>query len=238
MIDTKFSMARVRAVAAFSFVAFVLGGCSTQPATLASGPNAEVTFDGLYEIENSVAAKAWAKPDLDLTPYSKIMVEGAGVEYRPGGETSRTTMSRSSLGPFELTEKQKAGFEELVKETLLDELGKSERFTLVQEPGPDVLLIRGALLDVVSYVPPEPMGRNEIYLNTIGEVTLVLEIRDSTTESILARAIDRSVVGDEFGMTRSNQVRNAAEVRRVIRSWTSTLRKNLDSFSGFNNPSN
>ena len=90
----------------------------------------------------------------------------------------------------------------------------------------------------MSYVPPEPMGRNEIYLNTIGEVTLVLEIRDSTTESILARAIDRSVVGDEFGMTRSNQVRNAAEVRRVIRSWTSTLRKNLDSFSGFNNPSN
>ncbi|MFT7265703.1 MAG: hypothetical protein ACI9A2_003791 [Halioglobus sp.] len=212
-----------------------ISGCATPTPTLDTSPNAEITFDGLHEVKDSAAGKAWVMPGLDLSGYTKIMVEGAGIHYRPGGETRRNSMARSNDGPFEVDDKQKTRFKQLVGETLLDELGKSERFTLVNEPGQDVLLIRAALLDVVSYVPPEPIGRNEIYLTEIGEVTLVLELHDSMTDAILVRAIDRDRIGDNGRMQNSNRVMNTSEVKRLIRKWTSTLRKRLDSFSGFTN---
>lgn len=225
----------VKKCVALSFLSLALAGCATPTPTLDTGPNAEITFDGLHAVQNSAADKAWAIPGLDLSGYNKIMFEGAGIEFRPGGEAGRTSVSRSRGGPYEVTDQQKAGFRRVVGETLLDELGKSERFTLVNEAGPDVLLIRAALLDVVSYVPPETTGRSEVYLTQIGAVTLVLEIHDSITDAILVRAIDRSSIGDDSMMKNSNRVTNTAEVRRVIRRWSSTLRERLDSFSGFEN---
>ena len=53
-----------------------------------------------------------------------------------------------------------------------------------------VLLVMGGLLDVVSFVPPDPVGGwSEVYLSRVGEATLVLEIRDSITQTTLATAI-------------------------------------------------
>jgi hypothetical protein len=107
-----------------------------------------------------------------------------------------------------------------------------ERFELVDEPGPDVLAVLGGLLDVVSYVPPEPIGgRSYVYLSSVGDATLVLELRDSETGTILARSIDRRAA-EPIGATLqdSNRVSNAAEVRRLIRHWASRLREGLDGF--------
>jgi hypothetical protein len=177
----------IKKCVALSFLSLALAGCATPTPTLDTGPNAEITFDGLHAVQNSAADKAWAIPGLDLSGYNKIMFEGAGIEFRPGGEAGRTSV------------------------------------------------IRAALLDVVSYVPPETTGRSEVYLTQIGAVTLVLEIHDSITDAILVRAIDRSSIGDDSMMKNSNRVTNTAEVRRVIRRWSSTLRERLDSFSGFEN---
>ncbi len=208
-------------------------GCATSTPTIDTGPDAEVTFDGLHEIKGSIADKAWARPDLELSQYSKIRLQGAGIEYRPGGESGRTSMARSRGGPYEVTEKQKEGLRQVVAEAFLDELGKSEKYSLVNESGPDVLLVRGALLDVVSYVPPEPIGRGSIYLSRVGEATLVLELRDSITEAILARVVDRRAAEDMGGMLQeSNRVHNTAEVRRLAKRWASMLRERLDEFDG------
>lgn len=206
----------------------IIAGCSTAPPTIDTSPGAEVTFDGLHEVQNSRADKAWARPGVDLSQYSKIMIAGAGVEYRPGGESGRSFYSRSSGGHFEVTEDQKERFRTVMTEAFLDELGKSERFAIVDERGPDVLLIKGALLDVVSYVPDEPVGRTSIYLSQVGEATLVLEIRDSVTDAILARAVDRRAAENAMGFTESNRVTNRAEVRRVAKYWARRLREVLE----------
>ncbi len=129
-----------------------------------------------------------------------------------------------------MTEQQKDRFRNLVGEVFLEELSKSERYTIVNESGPDVLLIRGAILDVVSYVPPNAVsGRVDVYLSAVGEATLVLEIRDSITEAILARAVDRDLAEQTGGiMMGSNRVTNRAEVRRLVRRWAYLLRERLD----------
>ena len=146
------------------------------------------------------------------------MLQSVGVEYRPGGESGRSLRARTSGGPYEITEDQKTRFESIMRSAFREELAKSEHFTIVSEPGPDVLLVRGALLDVVSYVPPEPMGPSDVYLSKVGEATLVLELRDSITEAILARAVDRRAAEDAGGyLQESNRVTNTAEVRRLAR---------------------
>ena len=206
-------------------------GCASAPPSIDTSPNAEVTFDGLHEVINSRADKACAVPGLDVSEYSKIMLMSAGVEYRPGGEDGRTFRARTSGGPFEVTEEQKTRFQETVSEAFRDELARSTRFEIVDESGPDVLLIRGALLDVVSYVPPDNSpGRVDVYLSSVGEATLVLEIRDSITGAIMARAVDRDAAEDMTGMVESNRVTNRSEIRRVAQRWARSLREGLESF--------
>jgi len=212
-----------------------LAGCAASTPTIDTSPEAEVTFDGLREVKGGSADHAWARPGTDISQYSKIMLQTAGIEYRPGGESGRSLSARSRGGPYEVTEQQKQRFRALVNKEFLEELSKSERFTIVDEAGPDVLLIRGALLDVVSWVPPEPIGRGEVFISQIGEATLVLELRDSITETTLARVVDRraadAAARGGLSLSMSSPVTNQADVARVIRHWARLLRERLDEFA-------
>ena len=212
--------------------AVVLVACTTAPPTIQTGPDAELSFDGLHKVDNSQADVAWARPDFDISGYTKIWLVGAGIEYRQVKDRGRSTIARSQGGPYFIDDKSRAQFEELVGKVFKEEFEKIEKYELVDEPGPDVLMIRGGLLDVTSYAPPDPIGgRSYIYLSSVGEATLVLELRDSETGTILARSVDRraaETIGGTF--TRSNSVTNSAEARRLIRFWATRLREGLDGF--------
>ena len=219
-------------LAVLSLIAALSFGCASSAPTIDTAPDAVVTFDGLHKVKGSRADEAWARPGLDLSGYSKIKLQSAGIEYRPGGEKGRSWRARTGDERYEVTESQKERLRTILAEAFRDELSKSDRFTLVKESGPDVLLIRGALLDVVSYVPSETVGRVDIFLRSIGEATLVLEIRDSITDAILVRAVDRKAAEDIGGtLQKSNRVTNSAEVRRLAKRWASALRKGLDEFA-------
>ena len=235
-MKTTTASARSRSLTAgaLALTALLAAGCSTSTPTINTAADARVSFDGLNEVIGTTADEAWARADLDLSGYSKIMLESVGIEYRPDGEKRRSSMARSTATHFEVTEARKQRFEDILRESFVNELGKSTKYTLVTEPGADVLLIRGGLLDVVSFVPPDTVGRSEVYLRQVGEATLVLELHDSVTEAILARVIDRRAAeapGQDLRW--SNNVRNATEVRRLADYWARRLRESLDTFNGW-----
>lgn len=206
--------------------------CTSAPPTIQSGPDAEVSFDGLHRVDNSQADMAWAKPGFDISGYTKIMLVGAGIAYAEADNRGRTSLERSRGGSFFIDDATRTRFEQLVTDTFRDEMQQIEHFEIVEEAGPDVLMIRGALLDVVSFVPQDAIsGRSSIFLSSVGEATLVLELRDSETGAILARSIDRRAAEQIGGtMRESNRVTNTAEVRRLIRFWGRRLREGLDGF--------
>jgi len=212
--------------------AIVVAGCDTAPPTIQTGPEAELSFDGLHKVDNSQADAAWARPDFDISGYTKIMPLSGGIEYRQVKDRGRSSIARSQGGPYFIDDNARARFEELVSEVFREELQMIERFEIVDEPGPDVLAVVGALLDVVSYVPPDPVGgRSYVFLSSVGDATLVLELRDSETGTILARSIDRRAAEPlSATLQDSNRVTNAAEVRRLIRRWATRLREGLDGF--------
>lgn len=214
---------------ALSLAAFILTGCASQPSLDTSGA-ADRSFDGLYPFENTIVDRAWARADLDLAGYTKIRLESAGIQYRPTSATAKSRLSavRAGDAEFSLDAKQRARLRETVAEAFLKELQKVERFELTDQVGPEVLIVRGALLDVVSNVPPEPIGRGDIYLESVGEATLLLELIDSQTNTVLVRALDRREADSRGMPMASNTVTNWMEVRRLAQSWARLLRIRLD----------
>lgn len=207
-------------------------GCSSTPPTLQSGPEAEMTFDGLTRVDNTVMSAVWARAGAELDGYNKVMLQGAGIEYREasGPESgSVSSMRRSNQSEFPLSEKDQAKLAETVGEAFSSAMSESEKFELVTEPGPGVLLVRGGLLDVVSNVPPTAAGRSDIFLSSVGEATLVIEIRDSQSKQIYIRAIDRRAAERAGQAVRANSVSTWAEVRRLANRWAGQLQRGVDS---------
>ncbi len=208
--------------------AMLLASCSTSR-TSAPELESNLTYDGLAKVKDAKVSSAWMRPDFSLAGYTKIMLQGAGIEYRPVKPVNR--IAQSSATQFPVTPEQQARLRTIVSDAFRNELAQSKRFQLVEEPGPDVLTIWGGLVDVVSFVPPEPMGRGNIYLSSVGQATLVIEIRDSESNAVLARIVDRRAadVNQTGGaMQQSNSVTNWSEVQQLARSWATRLRNGLD----------
>lgn len=206
-----------------------LGGCASN-ATLDTSAEAKRSFDGLYPFENTIVDRAWARADLDLSGYSKIKVEGTGIQYRPtsAAANSRLAVRRGTETDFPIDAKKRQRLRETVAAAFLKELEKSERFELTEETGPDVLIVRGGLLDVASNVPQNLSARVDIYLESVGEATLALELVDSESNAVLVRAVDRrSAERQNMGFP-SNNVSNWSEVKRLAQFWARLLRERLD----------
>jgi hypothetical protein len=205
-----------------------LAGCATKEPTIQTGPDAEITFDGLHRVDNSAFSDAWADPEIDFSRYSKFIAGGAVFEFRAVRRTSGTRVS-SSQNEFWIDDKSKERLEEEVSAVFQEELAKSERFTETDTPGADAIIIRGALHDIVSRVPPEQMGRGDIFISSVGEATLVLEVVDSMSGEVIARAVERRAAQRAGGqMVRSSPVTTWSEVRRLARRWATTLRDGMD----------
>jgi hypothetical protein len=215
-------------IAATAF-ALAISGCASKPATIQTGPDAEVTFDGLNRVDNSAFTDAWADPDIDFSRYDKFIAGGAQFEFRAVKKTSRTTRTGNRTDEFWIDDASKAKLEEVVSAVFQEELAKSERFTETDTPGSDVIILRGALHDIVSRVPPEYIGRSDIYLSSVGEATIVLEVVDSMSGEVIARAVERRAAQRPGGqMMLANTVTTWAEVRRMARGWATKLRDGMD----------
>ena len=197
-------------------------GCA-KPLQLGS----ETSFDGLVRVENARASLAWVDPHFDLSPYSKVMYEEAGIEFSLERRAPRSGVSRQGRREFNVRPAARERLQRILDEAFRRELGRSQHFELVDEPGPDVLLAWVGLLDVVSFVPPERSAREDVYLARVGEATLVIELRDSESKMTLVRIMDRRAA-ERSGGNISTVASNTAEVRRLASHWARLFRQRLD----------
>mgnify|MGYP001812398479 FL=1 len=212
--------------------ALIAAGCSSTP-QFSDDPE-DVSHDGLTRLDRTIMDTVWARQDVDLSGVTKVRFKGLGVEYRnvdgpysgrAGVGTNRSTASRAN--EFQLDADTRALFEEEITAAFLEEMARSSVFEVTDEAGPDVIDVHVGLLDVVSRVPPETVGRSRIFIDSVGEATLVLEVRDSISNTALVRAVDRRAA-QNFTMQESTPPRNRAEVRRLGRRWANIIRTGLE----------
>ncbi|MEJ2128414.1 MAG: DUF3313 family protein [Woeseiaceae bacterium] len=223
---------KARYLTAVAVAAIAFTGCSSTP-QFQTGPDAEVTHDGLTRVDRTIMDAVWARKDLDLGGITRVRFHNLGVEYRnvdgpysgrAGTGSIRTTSNRSE---FQLNQATRELFEEEIGTAFREELERSTVFTLTDEAGPDVLDVHIGLLDVVSRVPPDSVGRSRVFIDSVGEATVVLEVRDSVSHTILVRAVDRRAA-ESMTMFESSPPRNRAEVRRLGRRWGQIIRDGLE----------
>lgn len=200
-----------------------LAGCAATPTI---DPGAPVSPEGLVKVSNTIMDEVYVYPELDLSRYDKLMIEGLGIEFRHVKDKGRFMLGRGE-SEFYINAEQREKFRQGVREVMSAELKGMKHFTLTDQAGEGVLLMRIGLADVVSRVPPESIGRVEIYLSELGSAMLVIELRDARSHELLARIVDRRDI--EPGMAiESNPVTNYFEVKREMRQWGSIVTNGLD----------
>ena len=192
---------------------------------LGSAVNAqEVDQDGLVEVKG-VFKQTLINPNVDLGEYTKIMIVPAEFEFRAVKGNPRSTLAytRSTKSEFPMTEREKERAVKTITEAFEKEFAKSN-LQIVEEPGDDVLILRGGFFDIVNKVPPEMIGAGETYVRSAGQATLFVEALDSQTGEVLYRAGERNEVHRAGrDLFHANSVTANAEVRR----WASRLARKM-----------
>lgn len=199
--------------------------------------DAESDNDAYSHLERGKSGfkETWVNPNTDWTSYDSLYLWEADFEYRDVGPARRTrgTMLNSRSREFGIFEEDRRKFEDEVSAAFVEEIQKAKNFEIVDQIGGNTLIMRGALLDIISRVPPEMVGRSEVYLSSIGEATLVLELIDARDGEVVALAAERRAMPagsgriDEFSMP-TTSVSVWADVRRWARRAASKLRTELD----------
>lgn len=219
----------MKKMAGLALIALIAGCAQTAP-TVQQGPDAEVTFDGLVRVDNARFNDVWIDPDIDFSRYNKVMVGEAAFEFRAVRRNASSHSRTSSDTMFWMNDEQRERLIDTVTGVFREEMKNSVNFTQTDTPGDDVLVIVGGLHDIISRVPPDMIGRSEIFLASVGEATLVIEARDSLSGETIYRALDRRAAQRVGGQAmRSNTVTNTSEVRRLAQRWAIRLREGLDS---------
>lgn len=197
----------------------------------ASGKGA-VTPDGLHRVEWEPFRVTYVKPGADLQRYDKVLVQGVTVSYKT--PPRRGSEDLGAIDPnYALPDSAIESLKRYFHQAFVEDLGKSQNFTVVEAPGPDVLLIRGHVMNLQIQVPPQQdqAADESSYTASSGQMTLLLDARDSQSGEPLVRVGQaRAIQMGGGGWYKSDPVSNSGAVREIFRTWASDLTRELDQF--------
>ena len=194
----------------------------------------EMTYDGLVLVADRKVAAAYVDPDADFGEYNKIMLLDCYVSFRKNWRRDqKRTGSMISVSKGDM-ERIKTGVAELFHEVFTEELSKDGGYEIVDAAGEDVLLVRPAIIDLDVTAPDTSSpGRTRTYTASSGAATVFVELFDSVTGDVLARAADRKVAERMGGyLSYSNRVTNTQDAKKMMRGWARSLRERLDEYHG------
>ena len=183
-----------------------------------------VTTDGLHLVPDSKLAIVYAAPDANLAPYKRVKLLDAYVAFKKNWERDqRSRSAASNLTSKDITkikDSLSAEFHEVFKEALTE-----AGYELTEESAEDVMIVRPAIINL-NVTAPDKMaaGRTTTYTSSAGEMTLYIELWDSVSGDIMAKALDRRADNARAGFyTWTNSVTNRAAAIRILKGWAAIL---------------
>ena len=220
-------MTVVLSAAAGSVLLWHMGESVAQP-VLETGPDAEVTADGLYPVHPSIMPAAWVRLDVDLSRYTRIFFMPAVTQFREMPERRYTARRTDSRTEFPVSDLMRARLSEVFGESFYEAVSGVRSYELSDEPGRDVLMVQGFLTDVISGIPPDLAGSNVATVRWAWDANVVMELRDSMSDEVLARTLDQQRIEGPFdadlvwGLT-----------PRIAQGWSRLLVRRLRELSSF-----
>lgn len=204
----------------------LLAGLLSCTTGLARQKDAPAVVDGMHLAPDTRLGLVYMDPEADLAVYKKLLLMDAHVAFKKNWQRD---INQSK--PFHVTasdmQRIKSEVAELFREIFTREL-ESAGFLLVTELAPDTLIIRPAIVDLNISSPDTPRGGTTRNLTeSAGNMTLYLELRDSITGDLLAKALDFQFDRSNITTFMMDRTRNANAANRILTNWAQVLVKGL-----------
>jgi hypothetical protein len=185
----------------------------------------EVTEDGLHRVPDSRLAIVYAEPGASLSGYQSVQLLEAYVAFKKNWERDQRS---SSADPLRLTSKDIEEIKSKLAEELhavFKEVLEGGGYPVVEQAGDNVLLVRPAIINLDVNAPDTMRaGRSRTYTDSAGEMTLYVELYDSVTGDLIAKAMDRKADRRNDGFyTWTNSATNRAAADRILKGWANIL---------------
>jgi len=200
----------------------------------ATEPPPEVTKDGLHLYKQTKERLAYVRPGATFTQYKKVALLDCYVEFSKDWVKDYNRDQRDPSRQIRESDldRAKQALQKDFRKIFTEELQQDGRYQVVDSGGPDVLVLRPALINIQVNAPDlMSAGRSATYVESAGAMTIYLELWDSASNTILARVVDGKVDPRMYGQ-RSSSVTNRAAAERMMRSWADELRSRLDLVRG------
>jgi hypothetical protein len=191
---------RAAGIALITMTVMLLDACSTT-----------TIVEPFYRPEGARVEQAYISPDADFSLYSKLLAQPLEIYY----PTDAPAPSEDELDRLR----------QIFRDAFLGEL--ADDYEIVEEPGPDVLTVLAQIVDLKVTGPLgtfESTGRLR-QLVTKGQLTFLMEVRDSLTDRVLARAGETE---DGAATSLTEEEASWAEVEVAAQRWAGLFRSWLD----------
>ncbi|MDX3885403.1 MULTISPECIES: DUF3313 family protein [Sphingomonas] len=190
------------------------------PATPSSAAKPPDTWDNLHKIHSKKMDYVYLLPGADFRTYTKVMLDPTEVAFEKNwlrdynNSSVAMTMRLSDSDAQRILSQVQTGFHDILSKAYA-----KGGYQVVNAPGPDVLRLRTAVINLSVTAPDTmPAGRVRTFSRDAGGATLVLEARDSLSGAVLGRAVDSRDIGDSMPYFR-NSVTNRGAFSDVFDRW-------------------
>ncbi len=199
-MNTKYPT--LRSVAALAVAILSLNACTK---TVVTG--------SFNRVPNTAVEYAYINEQVDFSQYTKLMNGGLAIYYPENEEPPDPAEINRIRGYF--------------RDAFTSAIG--DDYEIVDEPGPGVMKVQGQVIDMKMTSGGTVMDVSGRLRDIVahGELTFLMEMSDSLTGQVLARAGDKSSdISAEKGDATWDDVRRAAEY------WAGLFRNWLDNYLG------
>lgn len=187
--------------------------------SLAKAPD---TWDDLVKVDSKRFDSAYLLPGTDFSAYAKVMIDPTEAAFQKNWQRDYNATARggdriTDDEALEILVAVQDGFREILVKAYQD-----AGYQVVTSPGPDVLRLRTAIINLDIAAPDQmTAGRSRSYSSEAGHATLAIEARDSMSGAVLARGVDKRDIGDSSFMMRRSAVSNRSDFERAFAAWAS-----------------
>ena len=190
--------------------------------------DAPESWDGLIEVKPKRMDAAFLLPGADFRPYTKLMVDPTQVAFKKDWMKSVNDQRSLSNRVSEDDAKKILAAARTNFDDIFAEAFTKAGYTVVTEPGSDVLRVSTAVVNLYINAPDTmSAGRTYSFTAEAGEATLVVEVRDSMTGALMGRVLDRRETRGTAGMQMSTSVSNKSEFRALFKQWADIVVKGI-----------
>lgn len=190
--------------------------------SLAQPSEPDENWEGLVRVQSQTIEFVYLAPGADFRPYTKVMLDPSEMamekdwSLQPNGRDStfrREADERQVVLALERAQKRFDGF--------FADAFTEAGFAVVRSRGADVVRVRVGVFDIDMETPEGNLvttTERKTLSENAGRATLVVEVRDSVTNALLGRAVDRRIAGDTGLWARSYRS-HKVDFNRLFQRW-------------------